>query len=108
MEGMASLKENFYEAINLDSIIENGITDTVRDSPDFVTENQKKLSDALTAYTRDILRRNDPETDDEEIYLIIEKRADRLMDIFSETAHAYIKNGMRLGAHLLLQLLNLE
>ena len=50
---MASLKENFYEAINLDSIIENGITDTVRDSPDFVTENQKKLSDALTAYTRD-------------------------------------------------------
>ena len=45
---------------------------------------------------------------DEEIYLIIEKRADRLMDIFSETAHAYIKNGMRLGAHLLLQLLNLE
>lgn len=105
---MASLKENFYEAINLDSIIENGITDTVRDSPDFVTENQKKLSDALTAYTRDILRRNDPETDDEEIYLIIEKRADRLMDIFSETAHAYIKNGMRIGAHLLLQLLNLE
>lgn len=53
----------------------------MRDSPDFVTENQKKLSDALTAYIR---------------------------DIFSETAHAYIKNGMRIGAHLLLQLLNLE
>ena len=58
--------------------------------------------------SRDILRRNDPETDDEEIYLIMEKRAEALMDIFSETAHAYIKNGMRLGAHLLLQLLNLE
>ena len=105
---MASLKENFYEAINLDSIIENGITDTVKKEPDFVTENQKKLSAALTAYTRDILRRNDPETDDEEIYLIMEKRAGTLMDIFSETAHAYIKNGMRIGAHLLLQLLNLE
>lgn len=105
---MASLKENFYEAINLDSIIENGVTDAVRNSPDFVTENQKKLSDALTAYTRDILRRNDPETDDEEIYLIMEKRAEKLTDIFSETAHAYIKNGMRLGAHLLLQLLNME
>ena len=108
VEGMASLKENFYEAINLDSIIENGVTDAVRNSPDFVTENQKKLSDALTAYTRDILRRNDPETDDEEIYLIMEKRAEKLTDIFSETAHAYIKNGMRLGAHLLLQLLNME
>ncbi len=54
---MASLKENFYEAIKLDSIIENGITDTVKKEPDFVTENQKKLSAALTAYTRDILRR---------------------------------------------------
>ena len=105
---MASLKENFYEAISLDSIIEDGITDTVKKEPDFVTKNQKKLSSALTAYTRDILRRNDPETDDEEIYLIMEKRAEALMDIFSETAHAYIKNGMRLGAHLLLQLLNLE
>ena len=78
---MASLKENFYEAISLDSIIEDGITDTVKKEPDFVTENQKKLSSALTAYTRDILRRNDPETDDEEIYLIMEKIAKAKLNV---------------------------
>ncbi len=108
MEGMASLKENFYEAISLDSIIESSITDAVRDSPGFVAENEKKVMNALIEYTRDILRRNGPEADEEEITLLMEKRADGVIDTVSETAHVCIKNGMRLGAHLLLQLLNLE
>ena len=105
---VGSLKENFYEAISLDSIIESGITDAVRDSPGFVAENEKKVMNALIEYTRDILRRNGPEADEEEITMLMEKRADGVIDTVSETAHVCIKNGMRLGAHLLLQLLNLE
>ncbi|MCM1500395.1 MAG: hypothetical protein NC124_18185 [Clostridium sp.] len=60
---MASLKENFYEAIDLDTIIENGITDTVKDGPGFVSGNEKKIMAELKAYTKDILRRNGPEAD---------------------------------------------
>lgn len=106
---MGSLKENFYDTISLDAIIDGGITDAARTAPDFVTENEKKVMEALTAYSKDILGRNGVEADDEEeTAALMEKRAGKLMDAMAESAHAYIKNGMRLGAHLLLQLLNLE
>lgn len=105
---VGSLKENFYDTISLDAIIDGGITEAARMAPDFVTENEKKVMTALTEYTKDILGRNGGEADDDEVSLIMEKRADKVMDMIADTAHAYIKNGMRLGAHLLLQLLNLE
>ncbi len=105
---VGSLKENFYDTISLDAIIDGGITDTARTAPDFVTENEKKVMEELMAYTKDILGRNGAEADEEETAAFMEKRAGKLMDAMAESAHAYIKNGMRLGAHLLLQLLNLE
>ena len=105
---VGSLKENFYDTISLDAIIDGGITDAARTAPDFVTENEKMVMAALTEYTKDILGRNGAEADDDEVSLIMEERAEKVMDMIADTAHAYIKNGMRLGAHLLLQLLNLE
>lgn len=105
---VGSLKENFYDTISLDAIIDGGITDAARTAPDFVTGNEKKVMAALTEYTKDILGRNGREADDDEVSLIMENRAEKVMDMIADTAHAYIKNGMRLGAHLLLQLLNLE
>ena len=105
---MGSLKENFYDAISLDAIIDGGITEAARTAPDFVTENEKKVMAAMAEYTKDILGKDGREAGDDEVLLVMEQRAEKVMDMVSDTAHAYIKNGMRLGAHLLLQLLNLE
>lgn len=104
---MPPLNINFYGTVDLDTIIENAITNASEREPDFIAENEKKVTAALRKYTESILKHGTPH-DSEEMQFLMEKHAGELLDTFCDASHSYIKNGMRLGANLLLQLVSLS
>lgn len=104
---MPSSNINFYNAVDLDTIIENAITKAAEHEPDFIVANEKKVTAALRKYTENILKHGTPR-DSEEMQFLMEKHAGELLDTFCDANHSCIKNGMRLGANLLLQLTTLS
>lgn len=104
---MPPLNINFYSTVDLDTIIENAITNASEHEPDFITENEKKVTAALRKYKESILKHGVPH-DSEEMQFLLEKHAGKLLDTFCDTTHSYIKNGIRLGVNLLLRLVSLS
>ena len=99
---------NSYDAVDLDTIVEHAIEDAAEPEPYFITDNEKKIMAALRKYTKSILEHSKPHIGEEEMFFLMEKHAGELLDTFCDASHDYIKNGMKLGAHLLLQLTTLS
>ena len=59
---MPSSNINFYNAVDLDSIIENAITKAAEHEPDFIVANEEKVTAALRKYTENILWKSTPES----------------------------------------------
>lgn len=102
---MSTLNEALYDSLKLDAIIENAITDAEKSAPDFIIECEGCITTALLAYTKSIVKKYEPDATNEQIESVMEKLAGELLDVIYDISHIYIKNGMRLGANLLLQLL---
>jgi hypothetical protein len=92
--------------MNLDAVVEYSIGEASGSEPLFVLECGKKVTARAEAYVRKAIQAgmNKPLTD-EKIESFIENEIGELLDCIDDVNHVYFKNGMKLGASLILQLL---
>lgn len=92
--------------IDLDAVAEYSINGASGREPLFVIEHGKKVIWKIEDYTRKAIQvGQEKQLDDVEITSFIENQIGELLDSIGEANHVYFKNGMKLGASLLLQLL---
>lgn len=92
--------------MNLDAVVEYSIGEASGSEPLFVLECGKKVTARAEAYVRKAIQAgmNKPLTD-EKIESFIENEIGELLDCIDDVNHVYFKNGMKLGASLILQLM---
>lgn len=92
--------------IDLDAVAEYSINGASGQEPLFVIEHGKRVILKIEDYTRKAVQTGQEKPlNDAEITSFIENQIGGLLDSIGEANHAYFKNGMKLGASLLLQLL---
>lgn len=92
--------------IDLDAVAEYSINGASGQEPLFVIEHGKKVIRKIEDYTKMAVQAGqEKQLDDVEITSFIENNIGGLLDSIGEANHVYFKNGMKLGASLLLQLL---
>ncbi len=92
--------------MNLDAVVEYSIGEASGSEPLFVQECEKKVSECAEVYARKVVQItiNKP-LDNAQTASFIENEIGVLLDCIDDANHIYFKNGMKLGASLLLQLL---
>lgn len=91
--------------ISLDAVAEHAICGASTE-PLFVVECGKKVNKAAESYTRKaVLAASEKPLNDAEMVSFVENEIGTLLDCIDDANHIYFKNGMKLGASLLLQLL---
>ncbi len=91
----------FQRIINLDTIIKNILCNTDEHMPPFMMECEKDIMGKLQDYTRIALRQNH-----KDVTCFIDNYTDGLLDSIGAANHKYFEIGMRVGASILLQLLD--
>ncbi len=89
------------ETINWDTIMENILDNMKEHTPSFIMECEKDIMVKLQDYTRLAIRQND-----KDITRITDSYTDNLLDSICAANHKYFEMGMKIGASLLFQLLN--
>lgn len=102
---MAATNNDLYERINLNTIIDNLMDKLQEPTPDFLLECEKDTEKELEAYTKYVVQHlPDNESD---IVTIVESYDGKILDSICKSNRAYFETGIKLGAVLLLQLLDL-
>lgn len=92
--------------IDLDTAAEYSINGVSGQEPLFVLECGKKVTGMAESYARKaILAGSEKPLNDAEIVSFVENEIGTLLDCIDDANHIYFKNGMKLGASLILQLL---
>lgn len=92
--------------ISLDAVAEQAISGASETEPLFVVECGKKVNRAAESYARKaVLAASEKPLNDAERVSFVENEIGALLDCIDDANHIYFKNGMKLGALLLLQLL---
>lgn len=91
----------FQKTIDLNTIMENILDNMEEHTPPFIMECEKDIMEKLQDYTRLAMRQND-----KDITRIMDNYTDDLSDSISAANHKYFGMGMKAGASLLFQLLN--
>lgn len=92
----------FFKTINLDVIIENILDNMEEHMPPFIMECEKDIMGKLQDYTRIALRHNH-----KDVTCITDNYTDDILDSISVANHKYFEIGMRVGASILSQLLDI-
>lgn len=92
----------FQKTINLDAIIENILDNMEEHMPSFIMECENDIMGKLQDYTRIALRHNH-----KDITSITDNYTDDILDSISAANHKYFEIGMRVGASILSQLLDI-
>lgn len=92
--------------ISLDAVAEHAISEASGTEPLFVVECGKKVNRTAESYARKaILAASEKSLNDAEMVSFVENEIGALLDCIDDANHIYFKNGMKLGASLILQLL---
>lgn len=92
--------------ISLDAVAEQVISGASETEPLFVVECGKKVNRAAESYARKaVLAASEKQLNNAEMVSFVENEIGALLDCIDDANHIYFKNGMKLGASLLLQLL---
>lgn len=92
----------------LDTIMNHMLNEDGGESPKFVRDCEKKVTEEIRSYT-DRIRMASAEKpfSGEEAVMFTEENADGLLDSVCDSNRVYMKKGMKLGAKLVFQLLGL-
>lgn len=99
-------KHELYNKISIDTITGYILDDLQNPEPPFLLECTRKLEKSIEEYTKQIMAQYQ-NSNSRDTTPIIEDHAGELLDSICESNHIYFETGMKMGALLLLQLLNL-
>lgn len=92
----------------LDTIMNHVLNDDAGESPKFVRDCEKKVTEEIRSYTDRIRMASEEKPfSGEEAVMFTEENADALLDSVCDSNRDYMKTGMKLGAKLVFQLLGL-
>lgn len=92
--------------MNLDEVMDCSISGASGSVPLFVQDCGKKVTDGAEAYARKVIQITKVKPiNDAQTALFIDNEIGALLDCIDDSNRVYFKNGMKLGASLILQLL---
>lgn len=103
---MPTKNNELYGSLSLDAIIETILDKMHEHTPSFIMETEKNTEREIEEYTKCIAQQYLPQNNFD-VIPIIESCAGGLIDSICESNRTHFETGMKMGAVLLLQLLDL-
>lgn len=103
---MTTKNHVLYNAASLDAIIENMLDNMQESTPFFLMNNEKNIEKEIEEYTKQVIRQCQP-GNNHNVIPIVENHAGKLLDSICESNRIYFETGIKVGAVLLLQLIDL-
>lgn len=102
---MTAKNHELFDRVNLDTITENILDSLQEPAPAFLMECEKDIEKEIEAYTKHIVQHQPNKGHD--TTPIVENYAGKILDSICESNRIYFETGIKMGAVLLLQLIDL-
>ncbi len=91
-----------FTTADLQSFVDFVFNNYAENTAGFIKRSEKLITESLHSYTQSIAK-----LDDQGTIALVEQYAGEILDAISEGNRNYLKNGMKIGARLLMDLLGI-